>query len=76
MRARAVLVDGNNGSLCALDFCICSSCSLFLPSYQLAAQSPVFLLNAPLYGDTEQRLCCSPFLPLAFFFSLLYDNVP
>lgn len=50
--------------------------AFFLSSYRLAAQSPVFLVNGPLYGDTEQRLCCSLFLPLVFFFSFTLWQCP
>lgn len=53
--------------------------ALSSPSYQLAAQSPVFLLNGPLYVDTEPRLCCSlPSLPprRLFFFLLTLTMSP
>lgn len=64
-------------SLCALAFCICSFYTVFLPSYQFAAQTPVSTLNSPLYVDTEKGLCSrtppSP-PPLLFFLFFFYSH--
>lgn len=74
--------SGTIRAFVALAFCVCSFYTVFLPSYQLAAQTPVSGLNSPLYVDTERGLCCSPPSllsssfppPLLFSSSLLSDN--
>lgn len=78
--------SGTIGAFVALAFCVCSFYTVFLPSYQLAAQTPVSRLNSPLYVDTERGLCCSPpsllsysFPPpllFFFFFTLWQLHVP
>lgn len=78
--------SGTIGAFVALAFCVCSFYTVFLPSYQLPAQTPVFGLNSPLYVDTERGLCCSPpslisssFSPSSsffFFFTLWQLYVP
>lgn len=75
MRARVMLVVGNNCSLCALDFCICSSCSLLFPpiSLQFRVQCSSSIV---LCMETQSRdYAALPSAPWSFFFSLLCDNV-
>lgn len=78
--------SGTIRAFVALAFCVCSFYTVFLPSYQLAAQTPVSGLNSPLYVDTERGLCCYPpslpsssFYPspsFFFFFTLWQLYVP
>lgn len=71
MQARAALVDGNNQSLCALNFCICSSYQRFPPLLSACSSEssvPPSMVLCMSTQNSDYAALFPPFLPFVFFF--------